>query len=81
MSPSIRRRSLVEVMLESITDLTRARPHLHETARFNDRERRAYATGYYVGVVTALKAAEGGAERFNLRVKTLRAMARTKRSA
>ena len=68
-------------MLESIRDLTIARPHVHESARFDDREWRAYQAGYYMGLVKAMEAAAHGAERFRLRVKTLAAMTRKKRSA
>lgn len=81
MSSSTRRRTLVDVMLESIRELTYARPHVHETAHFSAAEWRAYRAGYYMGLLKALEAAALGAERFRLRVKTLRAVARTKRSA
>lgn len=81
MSSSTRRRPLVDVMLESIADLTKARPHMHESARYDMRELKAYNEGYYTGVCYAMKVAELGAERFKLRVKLLRAETRRKRSA
>jgi hypothetical protein len=81
MSSSTRRRPLVDVMLDSITDLTRVSPHLHENARYTPSELRAYQEGYYAGVVRAMEAADQGAKRFKLRVKTLAAVTRQKKSA
>lgn len=68
-------------MLESIADLTRTRPHVHENARLSAQEFQTYRDGYYQGVIFAMKAAELGAERFKLRVKTLAAESRRKKSA
>lgn len=65
----------------NITALTQARPHVHETARFSPKEFRAYQQGYYAGVVRAAQVAELAAEEFALRVKSLVAEARRKRSA
>lgn len=68
-------------MLSSIDDLTRARPHMHGNARYTPSELRAYYAGYFAGVSMAGKVAALGAERFALRVKTLAAETRRKRSA
>lgn len=68
-------------MLESIVDLTKARPHMRESARFNTHDARIYAEGYYTGVIYALRVAEEARQRFALAVKTRRAANRIKRSA
>ena len=68
-------------MLEAITDLTRTRPHMRTSARFTPPEIRAYHEGYYTALTMAIKVAELGAERFKLRMKTLAAETRRKRSA
>jgi hypothetical protein len=68
-------------MLRSICDLTEVRPHMHKSARYTPPEHRAYAEGYYTGVISALRVADLAVSRFKLRMKTIAAETRRKRSA
>jgi hypothetical protein len=68
-------------MLQAICDLTQARPHMRTSARYSPEQRTTYHEGYYTGVIMALRVAELAIERYELASKTLRAVARAKRSA
>jgi hypothetical protein len=81
MSSSTRRRPRKHAVCEDIAELLKHAPHVHEKARFDMRERRAYHMGYYVGINLAIRAAAEAFDRFALRVQTLRASTRAKRRA
>jgi hypothetical protein len=54
---------------------------MHKTARFNTEQLHYYTTGYYWGVIMALRVADAAIERFALFEKVRRAVKRAKRSA
>ena len=60
-------------MLESIRDLTIARPHQRKTVQFTPEEFVAYNEGYYTGVLMALYAAGLAVDRYQLATRTRRA--------
>jgi hypothetical protein len=68
-------------MLDAIVDLTKARPHLHTTARYTARELEAYHAGYYSGVIWSLRVAEEAIRTFALYQLERRARAKEKRRA
>lgn len=68
-------------MLESIAELTHARPHLRSSARFDLEQLRIYHEGYYAGVIYALRVADLAAQRFVHVTNARRAETRRKRSA
>lgn len=68
-------------MLDSIVDLTKARPHMRTSARFPPAELKAFQEGYYTGVVYALRVAEEAIHRYRLATTTIRAGRRKKASA
>ena len=50
-------------MLESIVDLTVARPHECSSEKWTPDQWRAYREGYYTGVIYALRVATEAVER------------------
>jgi hypothetical protein len=68
-------------MLDAIVDLTKARPHMHKSARFTASELVAYQEGYYTGVVYSLRVAEEAIRRWAIGRKDRRAAAREKQRA
>lgn len=65
----------------SIRELTVARPHVHESARYTPEEFELYREGYSAGVVAAMKVAEAAVKRFQLGTRTRRAAGKRKASA
>jgi len=74
-------RRLRDAILESIVDLTRARPHELDGRTLTASEYAVYRKGYYVGVTMSLRVAQAAIDRFRVAVHARRAAARERRKA
>lgn len=68
-------------MLDSIVDLTKARPHMRNSVKFTPAELHTYHEGYYTGVIMALRVAEEAIHRFEVFEHARRLLRRQKKTA
>lgn len=68
-------------MLDSVSDLLRARPHQRNSVKLTVEQQRIYHEGYYTGLVYALRVMDLEISNYAAVTKTLRAERRRERIA